>query len=109
MPAVVGLIKLKKEEQLQSKEAEHCCPQAGEDVNQAVCVEESGGVPRGPFLPFTEKRSGSAGVQQGQHTCRETLTAPADSPKMVMFSGSPPKALIFLFTQAIAMCWSFSP
>lgn len=105
----MGLIKLKEEERLQSKEAERCCPRAGEDVNQAVCVEESGQVPRGPSLPFTKRRGGSGGVQQGQHTCRETLAAPADSPKMVMLSGSPPKALIFLFTQAIAMCWSFSP
>lgn len=46
MPAVVGLIKPKKEEQLKSKYAEHCCPQAGEDVNRVVCVEEGSRVPR---------------------------------------------------------------
>ena len=105
----MGLIILKKDGQLQSKEAEHCCPGAEEDINQVGCVKESGGMPRGPSVLLTEKRIDSGGVWQGEHTCRETLVAPADSPKMVMFSGSPPKALIFLFTQAIAMCWSFSP
>lgn len=46
---------------------------------------------------------------RGPQTCRETLAPPADSPKMVMLSGSPPKAAMFLFTQAMAMCWSRRP
>lgn len=40
----------------------------------------------------------------GPQTCRETLAPPADSPKRVMLLGSPPKAAMFLFTQAMAMC-----
>lgn len=61
-------------------------------------------------VPLSHRQSrGSDQSQRGPFTCRETLAAPADSPKMVMLSGSPPKALMFLFTQAMAMCWSLSP
>lgn len=47
---------------------------------------------------------GQALPSWGPQTCRETLAPPADSPKMVMLLGSPPKAAMFLFTHAMAMC-----
>lgn len=42
-------------------------------------------------------------------TWKLTLAAPADSPKRVMLSGSPPNERMFLCTQAMAACWSQSP
>ena len=56
--------------------------------------------PRHRRLPPTPLSDPFRGLQ----TCRETLAPPADSPKRVMLSGSPPKASMFLFTQAMAMC-----
>ncbi|TNN43546.1 hypothetical protein EYF80_046258 [Liparis tanakae] len=42
-------------------------------------------------------------------TWKLTLAPPADSPKMVMLSGSPPNVRMFLCTQAMAACWSHRP
>lgn len=48
--------------------------------------------------------------QEKEHdTWKLTLAPPADSPKMVMLSGFPPKERMFLCTQARAACWSQSP
>ena len=41
--------------------------------------------------------------------CNATLQAPADSPKIVMFSGSPPNSAMFSFTHSIANFWSIKP
>ena len=38
-----------------------------------------------------------------------TLVPPADSPKMVTLSGSPPKAAMLSFTHCSAMAWSRKP
>ena len=42
-------------------------------------------------------------------TWKLTLAPPADSPKMVTLSGSPPNERMFLCTQAMAACWSHRP
>ena len=41
--------------------------------------------------------------------CHITLKAPADSPKIVTFSGLPPKLWMFCWTHCSASCWSCSP
>ena len=38
-----------------------------------------------------------------------TLSAPADSPAIVTFAGSPPNAAMLRFTQRKAAIWSSSP
>ena len=38
-----------------------------------------------------------------------TLKPPADSPAIVTFEGSPPKAAMFSFTHRNAAIWSISP
>lgn len=42
-------------------------------------------------------------------TWKLTLAPPADSPNSVMLSGLPPNERIFLYTQAMAACWSHKP
>lgn len=45
----------------------------------------------------------------GEQIYANTLPAPADCPKMVMFSGSPPNAAMFLTTHRMPARWSRKP
>ena len=45
----------------------------------------------------------------GEPTWQRVAPAPADWPKIVMFSGSPPKAVMFLFTHCMAYLISRRP
>ncbi len=48
-------------------------------------------------------------LAMGEAICALTDCDPADSPKMVMFVGSPPKAAMLRRTQAMAAVWSIRP
>lgn len=94
-------------------DTQRCCHQGLASPVSLDSAKASGHVssstaPPGPIgsLPHPW---GQALPSWGLQTCRETLAPPADSPKMVMLLGSPPKAAMFLFTHAMAMCWSRRP
>ena len=45
----------------------------------------------------------------GEMICKDTLKPPADSPKTVIESESPPKYAIFSWTHSKAKLWSLNP
>ena len=64
---------------------------------------------RTPQCYFEREREKEQEREGHISTWKLTLAPPADCPKTVMLSGSPPKARMFLCTQAIPACWSHKP
>src|ERR1019366_682053 len=56
-----------------------------------------------PLSLIERSKSGGFGAEA---TCRQTLYAPADSPKLVTFCGSPPNFAMLAWTHCIAKRWS---
>src|SRR5512139_4190151 len=61
------------------------------------------GVPTHP--PLWEIALSNNPFAGGEINCMQTLLPPADSPKIVTFRGSPPKAPMFSRTHRSAACW----
>ena len=59
-----------------------------------------------PLSPIARTKSPFA---SGEATSALTEAEPADSPKIVTLSGSPPKAAMLRFTHWSAAIWSMSP
>src|SRR5256885_2084418 len=70
-------------------------------------ADPAGGRPKkAPLSPIARRNNPLA---SGEAIRALTESDPADSPAMVTFSGSPPKAAIFCFTQRKPAIWSIRP
>ena len=73
-----------------------CAPAAGIEFQWANAPDSIAAAAKSPF-------------DRSDTTCVETAEAPADSPKIMTRSGSPPKAAAFCWTHRIAARWSCVP